>query len=122
MECVPFEILKGKILQSINKIINFDGNDELHFKISDDEIYKMYHRQDCCENVNIEDICGDLDDLIGSEILIAREDTESDESEDGDSTWTWTFYNLSTIKSSVTIRWYGSSNGYYSESVELYRC
>lgn len=108
------EVLKGKIIKSIDKY-----DDELIFHISDNESYKMYHCQNCCESVEIEDIYGELDWLIDSPILMAEE--RSDEEESYAESSTWTFYELATIKGAVTIRWYGSSNGYYSESVDFER-
>ena len=101
-----------------------DGNDELRFTTDLGEIYALYHIRDCCESVTIEDICGDLDDLVGSEILLAEESIQ--ERPDGCEEWqdaseTWTFYKMATHKGAVTIRWFGSSNGYYSESVDFRR-
>ena len=69
------------------------------------------------------DVVGDLKDLIGNPILLAEKVVSSDTPEDLDNepseSFTWTFYKLSTIIGSVTIRWLGESNGYYSESVNF---
>lgn len=106
-------VLLGKVL---TKVENVD-NEELIFHTSTGESYRMYHEQDCCESVYIEDIVGELNDLVGFPITMAEEVSESDPhaSESG----TWTFYKFATTSGYVTIRWYGYSNGYYSESVSF---
>jgi hypothetical protein len=97
-----------------------DGNQAIYFDCSDGTNYKMCHLQDCCEDVYIEDVCGDLQDLVGVPIVQAEENCNSsfNKEEDYESS-TWTFYNIATANGHVTIRWYGSSNGYYSEQADF---
>ena len=111
------DVLKGKTLSSINQ----RGN-EIVFETTDGETYRMYHEQDCCESVQIESIVGDLQDLVGSEILVAEEvngETPADFDREYYESYTWTFYKFATRKGYVDIRWLGESNGYYSESVNF---
>ncbi len=80
--------------------------------------YVLYHQEDCCESVIVEDIIGDLEDLENWPLLISREDSNADGPELNEESYTWTFYNFATFKGYVTIRFLGVSNGYYSESVD----
>ncbi len=114
-------MIDSMVGQTIVDITN-NGN-LLIFHMSDGSRYKMYHAQDCCEYVFIEDICGSLEDLIGTPLVRAEErssyDCEESKVESCEEHYMWTFYEFATIKGSVTIRWYGESNGYYSISVDL---
>lgn len=105
--------LKGKTVVDITQHEDY----ELIFKTACGNSYRMCHYQDCCEDVRIEEIVGNLADLINTPILMAEEVSQEDEkaSESG----TWTFYKLATVKGYVTIRWYGESNGYYSEEASF---
>ena len=117
---IPFEVLKGKTLTKIEGMEA--GNNEIRFHCTDGSMYIMYHEQDCCESVTIDDVYGDVEDLIGSPILIAEENTNVDApAKDSvwDNSYTWTFYKLATQKGYVDIKWYGVSNGYYSERVDF---
>lgn len=124
--------LLGKTLTRVDA-----DHDEIVFTTTEGEKYKLCHFQDCCESVAIEDIVGDLKDLVGHPILIAEEVSYNDpkalptheqvrlkmERANDPDYWyeseTWTFYKFATIKGYVDIRWYGTSNGYYSESVDF---
>ncbi len=116
----PFSTMVGFQLE---KVIGLEEDSEKiifipkHCKF----FFSLYHEPKCCESVSVVDICGDVNDLIGSRILRAEES-----SSEGDPTvldnpnsdiesCTWTFYKLDTEKGGVTIRWLGTSNGYYSE-------
>jgi hypothetical protein len=106
--------------KTLTKIQNY--HDQLYFYVNDGSIYKLYHNQSCCENVYIEDVCGELDDLVGSPITMSEEvdsNYSNNELEEFSASFTWTFYKFATVKGYVTVRWFGSSNGYYSERVDF---
>lgn len=118
-DTVSFSELVGKTITEIN-----NQSDFIKFTTSEGDEYIMLHHQDCCEGVYVEDISGDLNDLLNTPITMAEETSSSEyqpwqAKSDYEESFTWTFYKLATVKGYVTIRWFGESNGYYSESVSF---
>jgi hypothetical protein len=121
-----FDCMIGKVLKEIT---GKEGDSKMVMTSVDGTVFEFFHWFNCCERIEINDICGDLDDLLGSPILVAEkvssgggiEDLRNSEFgikvDEDDATYTWTFYKFSTIKGSVTVRWLGLSNGCYSEEV-----
>ena len=99
------------------------GDGEMTFVTAQGERFMFAHSQDCCERVDINDIVGDLQDLVGEPLLVAEEVqgvTPVDFNEREYESVTWTFYKFATRKGYVDVRWLGESNGYYSERVDLF--
>lgn len=112
-------VMKGLTMASV---VNLKDR-ELVFNTTDGRRFRLFHYQDCCESVSIDDICGDLTDLVGEPLLVAEEvNSEPPKRETGEyvpESETWTFYKFATRKGYVDVRWYGTSTGYYSESVSF---
>ena len=115
-----FETLLGLTLTEIDK-----DDYRIQFVTDTGRVFVQDHSQDCCEHVRIEEVHGDLDDLIGSPITMAEVVTYDNEPDPygktgSDEDYCWTFYKLATVKGYVTIRWLGESNGFYSTAVDFY--
>lgn len=122
MKYLDVSVMMGLTMTSVEQGLH-DGNDALVFTTTDGRVFKLYHNQDCCESVDIEDIAGDLTNLVGAP-FIQSEEVSSDPPARGPDDYTpesetWTFYKFGTTKGYVTVRWWGTSNGYYSESVDF---
>ena len=114
------ENMRGKVFTRVSGDV---GDGKMVFENAS-ERFVFYHAQDCCESVDINDITGDLEDLVGEPLFIAEEvrgETPVDFDERDHESVTWTFYKFATRKGYVDVRWLGESNGYYSESVSLGR-
>lgn len=134
MKDIDFSILLGTTLESVDfervtyrkkeKYIETKqiGAQVVRFTTNTGSVFEMCHYQDCCEDVQVEDVCGEVSDLIGTPILLAecvtsKDVPEGSHLEDDDNLWT--FYKLATINGAVTIRWHGSSNGCYGIEVSF---
>lgn len=114
------ESMLGRMFVSVEATV---GGDEMVFVSDDGDRFIFAHDQDCCERVDINDIVGDVRDLVGEPLLVAEEVSVSNpggpDLEDAES-YTWTFYKFATRRGYVDVRWLGHSNGYYSEAVDLF--
>ena len=113
MKSAAIHELNGQTVKSIKR-----EEGKLLFVLDDDREFLFTHDQDCCEHVWLSDVTGDWKDVIGQKIIAAHETANRGETDYGSETWT--FYTIVTFMGNVTLRWCGESNGYYSESVDLY--
>ena len=67
-----FSTLTGKLL--LATLVD-QNTDEIVFITLDGRAYRMYHPQDCCETVTIDDICGELDALVAEADAAGDEET-----------------------------------------------
>jgi hypothetical protein len=113
-----FTDLVGQTLKEVR--VRETGRDAITFELEDGRKFLMQHNQNCCEVVDLDDIDGLLPDLVGP-VLNAIEVTSTDAGprDDDDGHYTWTFYRITTNKGTVVLRWYGTSNGHYSETVDF---
>ena len=111
VEYTVIEKLIGQVVVEVNA-----SDDKLTFQLESGARVTFRHYQDCCEGVYIEDIEGDLTDLLNTPLVVAEEATKEN---DQTSEWgMWTFYRFATERGWVVVRWYGESNGYYGVGVD----
>jgi hypothetical protein len=110
-----FGDLVGLTLSSVEGLIS--GSECITFNSDDGKSFQLYSDPACRSRVEIVDVYGDILDLVDNEIVLAEERTSPGPKSFTSSTWS--FYEIATNRGSVTIRWLGSSNGYYSETVSF---
>ena len=100
-------------------------SEEVRIMVEDTGVLTFKHEPDCCEKVVL--VVDDKDDFFGLKgaTIIGLELAESGVKREvkdefvGDSE-TWTFLRLCTSQGPYTFRFYGSSNGYYSEEPAVF--
>lgn len=91
-------------------------NDNLLYIETDKGTMRFYHDQECCESVWLEDGLEDLEKMLHAEVI---ENYDEDALNEYDYSYTWTYYKISTLNHDCTLRFYGTSNGCYSEDVDI---
>ena len=121
MKVNTYTEFSGKTIQEIRGCKKH--SDEVTIKFTDGSCLKFYHRQDCCETVLLEDFDITPEWLIDSKIISVEERISRSGEEISHYEWTysytWSFYVIKTSSSTMVLRWYGESNGWYSETVDI---
>lgn len=87
----------------------------------------MYHPQECCEQVELVDVTGDPEDLVGGILVLFEHRTHRNPNEKPPKKSTkkgcpandnpFVFYELRTTKGDVTLRWEKTSDTAYGTDV-----
>lgn len=123
--CEPEDILKMAEGRVIASVTGETGDETAEIVFEDGSSLLLWHEQDCCEHVVLDEIQGSVATAVGERVLDAVVHRSIDEDEDAlsmdlyDDSFTWTYYTIRTRNATLVFRWYGASNGYYSEEVDL---
>lgn len=119
------EDAKENLKSGISKVVGYkEETEEIYIYCKNGKVVKFFHNQDCCETVYLESADGlknNVDIFTNCDWCEVEEftDVNSKPLSEWDSSFTWTFYIFRTNKGYDTMRWYGTSNGWYSESVDF---
>ena len=122
MKVNTYTEFSGKTIQEIRGCKKH--SDEVTIMFTDGSCLKFYHRQDCCETVELED-CDIIPEWLIDSKIISIEERISRSGEGVKplnscaASYTWSFYVIKTSSSTLVLRWYGESNGWYSETVDI---
>jgi hypothetical protein len=105
-------------------------NDKLLPSFSCGTTAKFWHRQSCCETVRLIDGEADLPNLIGKKIIGIDKTEDCETVPENESSYLRDSHTLTILtiivgdeeidpKNVVQISWFGESNGYYCETVDL---
>lgn len=94
-------------------------NDEILLTTQSGRRIKFHHRQDCCESVRIVGTDGEWRSLIGKPLVEVKHDAVNADDEGSDGSATRTTLTFRVDDATVISRWFGNSNGYYSERVDI---
>ncbi|MGL5049135.1 MAG: DUF7448 domain-containing protein [Fusobacteriaceae bacterium] len=115
-------MIKYLINKTITKIEELDDWTLLRIHIKEGGYLDFIHKQECCEAVWLEDGIEELERMIGQKVLNAYSDYHDDLTQEelgSNMSASWTFYNIATKNTDACLRFVGTSNGNYSETVEL---
>ena len=111
-------------MRRIKSITGLEQDSEEVIITFDDGAYiKQYHSQDCCEVVTVEQVDADPSKFIGAvaheliEKVLSKDEMSPNDLPSDVESITGTFYTLKTAKGYLDWRWFGESNGFYSEDV-----
>lgn len=114
---IDITYLVGKVIDDIQ--INNEET-EVAFFLSNGELMVLHHEQDCCEQFWLEDFDGEPYEICNCKIMSAEERiSHEEEVRQVDDSATWTFYVIRSLRGTVTLRFCGTSNGYYSERCDI---
>lgn len=104
---VDFNVLEGKVISDVTYI---DTESAIYFTTNKNTQYVLKHVNECCEEVDLVDISGDLISLLGNKILKAEKvmNSENKPLSNLQNFYTWTYFKLASRGGYITISYFGT--------------